>query len=402
LEVLDAATLNNLTSGTPGPGSDVLASLAVEEGQAVLVHISGAAGTMGDFTLELTNLDQFSGTQTTSLVFPAGDGPSKVAVGNLNADGIPDLVVSNFLANTVSVLLGNGDGTFQAPRQFSIGALKTTFVPGVDTESLAFRERRDVRLADLRGNGILDIVVTNYDSGDISVLLGNGDGTFQPQRRYDATPHPLGLAIGDVNNDGNLDIVVIDSSPANVPNNIAVLLGNGDGTFQAEKIFQEPNVLFLANIHLADFNHDGKLDLVVGGGQLNGVDFYQGNGDGTFTYKGQFPGSRQAADTAVADLNNDGNPDLILANYSEVAGATVLLGNSNGTFQAPQDFFSGQGPDAIAVADFGQRDRLDGPGTARRQAGPDPGQQRPVDGDRPAGRRAGYRRPAGHLRRRRL
>jgi hypothetical protein len=353
LEVLDAATLNNLTSGSPGPGSDVLASLAVEQGQAVLVHVSGDAGTMGGFTLELTNLDQFSATQATSLVFPAGDGPSKVAVGDLNGDGIPDLVVSNFLANTVSVLLANGDGTFQAPRQFSIGAIKTTFVPGVDTESLAFRERRDVRLADLRNNGILDIVVTNYDSGDISVLLGNGDGTFQTQRRFDATPHPLGLAIGDVNNDGNLDIVVIDSSPANVPNNIAVLLGNGDGTFQAEKIFQEPNVLFLANIHLADFNHDGKLDLAVGGGQLNGVDFYQGNGDGTFTYKGQFPGSRQAADTAVADLNNDGNPDLILANYSELAGATVLLGNSNGTFQPPQDFFSGQGPDAVAVADFG-------------------------------------------------
>jgi hypothetical protein len=352
LEVLDPNTLNVLASGSPGAGL-VVASLAVEQGQALLVHVSGGATAQGAFTLELTNLDQFSAPAGTSLVFPAGDGPSKVAVGDLNGDGIPDLVVSNFLANTVSVLLGNGDGTFQAPRQFAIGAVKTTFVPGIDTQVLDFRQRRDVRLADFNRDGILDIVVTNYDSGDVSVLLGNGDGTFQPQRRFDATPHPLGLAVGDVNNDGIPDLVVIDSTPADIPNNIAVLLGNGDGTFQPEKIFQPPSVLFVANVVLADFNHDGRLDLAVGGGQLTGTDVYLGNGDGTFTYKGHFNGGRQSADMAVADFNNDGNRDLVLADFSELAGATVLLGNGDGSFQAAQDFFGGQGPDALAVADFG-------------------------------------------------
>jgi hypothetical protein len=349
LQLLDPNTLAVLASGD----SNGRVSLSVEQGQELLVHVSGAPATQGDFVLELTNLDQFSATQGTSLVFPAGNGPSKVAVGDLNGDGKLDLVVSNFLANTVSVLLGNGDGTFQAPRQFAVGVVKTTFVPGVDTEVLNFRQRRDVRLADFNRDGILDIVVTNYDSGDVSVLLGNGDGTFQTQRRFDATPHPLGLAVGDVNNDGIPDLVVIDSTPANIPNNIAVLLGNGDGTFQPEKIFQEPRVLFLANVLLADFNHDGKLDLAVGGGQLSGTDIYIGNGDGTFTYKGPFDGARQSAEIATADFNGDGNPDLVTADFSEVAGATLLLGNHDGTFQPPQDFFSGQGPDAIAVADFG-------------------------------------------------
>jgi hypothetical protein len=353
LEILDPNTLAPLASGSPTSGLGLAASLEVEQGQSLLVHVSGNATAQGIFALELTNLDQFSAQNGTSLVFPAGDGPSKLAVGDLNGDGRPDLVVSNFLTNTVSVLLNNGDGTFQAPRQFAVGAVKTTFVPGVDTEVLNFRERRDVRLADFNNDGILDIVVTNYDSGDISVLLGNGDGTFQPQRRFNATPNPLGLAIGDINNDGKLDIIAIDSTPANVPNNIAVLLGNGDGTFQPEKIFQAPSVLFLANLQLADFNHDGKLDLVVAGGQLNGIDFFLGNGDGTFTFAGHFPGSRQAADAAVADFNGDGNPDLVLADFSELAGASVLLGNGDGTFQASQDFLSGQGPDAIAVGDFG-------------------------------------------------
>lgn len=353
LEVLNPSTLTVLASRSSGAGSDVRVSLVVEEGQTLLVHVLGDAATQGDFDLELTNLDQFSTVQSTSLVFPAGAGPSKVAVGDLNGDDRPDLVVSDFLANTVSILLGNGDGTFQAPRQFAIGAVKTTFIPGIDTQVLDFRRRRDVRLADFNGDQLLDIVVTNYDSGDVSILLGRGDGTFETQRRFNATPFPLGLDVGDVNNDGKLDLVAIDSTPADVPNNIAVLLGQGDGTLGPERIFQPPSVLFLANVRLADFNHDARLDLAVGGGQLTGIDFYLGNGDGTFTFNGHFNGGRQGADMAVADFNFDGHPDLVQANFSEVAGATVLLGNGDGTFQTAQDFFSGQGPDAIRVLDFG-------------------------------------------------
>src|SRR5262249_25424070 len=187
LEVLDPNTLAVLASGVPSGDGHIRVSLPVEQGQALRVHVSGDAGSRGDFPLELTTLDQFSATAGTSLVFPAGNGPSKVAAGDLNGDGIPDLVVSNFLENTVSVLLGNGDGTFQAPRQFAIGAIKTPSAPGVATQVLSFRQRRDVRLADFNGDHLLDIVVTNYDSGDISVLLGNGDGTFQAQRRFNAT-----------------------------------------------------------------------------------------------------------------------------------------------------------------------------------------------------------------------
>ncbi len=368
LELLDPNTLapvaSGVPSGSPGPGQVDRASLAVAQGQAVLIHVSGSATTQGTFTLEITNLDQYTTPDNTSLAFPAGNGPSKVVMGDLNGDGKPDLVVSNFLANTVSVLLGNGDGTFQTPRQYAIGALKTTFTPGIDTQVLDFRRRRDLRLADFNGDGILDSVVTDYDSGDVTVLLGRGDGTFQAPRRVNATPAPLGLAIGDVNNDGQLDLVAIDSTTADVPNNIAVLLGRGDGTFEPEQIFQPPNVLFLANIRLVDLNRDGNLDLVVGGGQDGGIEVYLGNGGGTFTYTGHFDGSRQAADMVVADLDHDGNPDLILADFSEINGVTVLLGNGDGTFQAPQDFFSGQGPDAVQLLPSGSETILPGGSTA--------------------------------------
>src|SRR5262249_12645702 len=172
---------------------------------------------------------------------------------------------------------------------------------------------------------------------------------------FNATPNPLGLAVGDLNNDGKLDVVAVDSTPADVPNNLTVLLGRGDGSFEPETqpFTLIPRVLFLANLLLADFNHDGKLDLAVGGGQQVGIDIYLGNGDGTFTYEGPFDGSRQGAGMVAADFDRDGNPDLAIANFSELAGATVLLSNHDGTFQAPQDFFSGQGPDAIGVADFG-------------------------------------------------
>jgi len=366
LDLLDANTQARLASGvpsdSPGPRQTEQVSLPVDQGQAILIHVSGGADTLGDFSLEVSNLDRFTTPDNSTLVFPAGNGPSKVVLGDLNADGKPDLVVSNFLTNTVSVLLGNGDGTFQAPRQYVIGDVKTTFTPGSDTNFLAFRQRRDLTLADFNRDGIPDVVVTNYDSGDVSVLLGRGDGTFQAQRRFNATPNPLGLDVGDLNNDGKLDLVAIDSTPSDKPNNITVLLGRGDGTFEPEQqpFLQVPDVLFLANVRLADFNNDGRLDLAVGGGQLQGIDIYLGNGDGTFTYKGHFDGGRQSAGMAVADFNHDGNLDLVLVNFSEIHGVTVLLGNGDGTFHAFQDpssgngpdFFSGQGPDAVQVVQF--------------------------------------------------
>src|SRR5262249_12374550 len=165
-EVRDAAKLTVLATGTaagpPGPGRVEQASVAVKQGQTIVVRVFGAAGTHGAYTLESTNLDQFATPENASLLFPAGAGPSQVAVGDVNGDAKPDLVVADAFSNTLSVLLGNGDGTFQVPRQFAVGAFKTPNPQGAEFHLPTFR--RKVVLADLNHDGKLDAVVTNYDS----------------------------------------------------------------------------------------------------------------------------------------------------------------------------------------------------------------------------------------------
>ena len=159
--------------------------------------------------------------QTVSFVthedFVSGSNPVSVAVGDFNADGVQDLALTNYNCcnpssyhpenNTVAVLLGNGDGTFQPARTFAVGTNPTSVVAG-----------------DFNGDGKLDLAVANAGSNTISVLLGNGDGSFQPAQTFAAGITPWSVRMGDFNNDGRLDLAVADSGSATV----AVLLGNGD------------------------------------------------------------------------------------------------------------------------------------------------------------------------------
>ena len=367
LEVVDPSTLSVLASGSPALGGGEETSLPVTGGQAVLLHVWGSADAQGNFTLEFTNLDQFTTAQNASLLFPAGAGPSQVALGDLNGDNKLDMVVANAGSNTISVLLGNGDGTFQAPRQFAVGAFK---IPNPATNGRFPTFRRDVALVDLNHDGIPDVVVTNFDSGDVSVLLGRGDGTFEPQRRYDATAGPFALTVGDLNGDGTPDLAVVDATSPFVVT-VAALLGRGDGTFFPERTFQIPfasadNFPYSA-VGIADLNGDGKGDLIVSGATPLRVYVYLSNGDGTFKpvidpADGQlgFPAGRLGEGLAVEDINGDGELDII--NTSLEAGAVdVLLGNGDGSFQPLEnfiyfpiphpDFTAGQTPLSVAIAD---------------------------------------------------
>src|SRR6266850_2500803 len=143
--------------------------------------------------------------------FPVGSVSINVALGDFNGDGVADLAVTNYLAGTVSVLLGNGDGTYRPALSVPVGANPWAIAVG-----------------DFNSDHILDLAVTNYGSSTISVLLGNGDGTFRAAAPV-AVDTPTSVAVGDFNGDGKSDLVVTNYGSSTV----SVLLGNGDGTFRA-------------------------------------------------------------------------------------------------------------------------------------------------------------------------
>ncbi len=230
LELLDP---NNLTaplaSGQP-VGATQQASLAPTQGQAVYFHVFGDAGAQGDFSLEFINLDQFTTPNNQTLFFPTGGNPSQVAVADLNDDGKPDIVVDYADQNFVSVLLNNGDGTFQAPRDYAVGAFGKN-----NPSSLSGlpNDKRAMAVADFNHDGIPDLAVLDYESGGVSILLGRGDGTFAPQHLIGTLSSPFALAVGDLNNDAVPDLAVVSSTggvtptgePAPQPGE--VLLGRG-------------------------------------------------------------------------------------------------------------------------------------------------------------------------------
>ena len=295
-----------------------------------------------------------------------GYGAFSVAVVDVNHDGKPDLVVANVCANSnctnggVGVLLGNGDGTFQAAISYVSG--------GKDAYSVA--------VEDVNGDSKPDLLVTNYcaDSncstdGSVSVLLGNGDGTFRAAVTYGSGGfHAVSVSVGDVNGDGKPDLLVtnncVDQNCAT--GNVGVLLGHGNGTFQAAVTYatggEEPE-----SAALADVNGDGKLDLLVAnaicapGCATGGVGVLLGNGDGSFQSAVTYHSGGFGAESAAAmDVNGDGKPDLLVANTCVTDGAFncvngsvgVLLGNGDGTFQAAVSYGSdGTGAASVAVRD---------------------------------------------------
>jgi hypothetical protein len=284
---------------------------------------------------------------------------SSVAVGDLNGDGYPDVVVVDWFKN-LAVLLGKGDGTLQPPVTYSSSGIA-------------------VFIADVNGDHKPDLIEGTGNGTGVRVLLGNGDGTFQPAATYASGGYPWNNAfvpqilVGDLNGDGKSDLVVsneCDGSGSTCANGtVGILLGNGDGTFRPVLVYNSGGAV-AGGIVLADFNHDGKTDLAVSNcadtlsdcGTGNGsVGVLLGNGDGTFqpaiTYGSGSPGLFASA-LAEADLNRDGKPDLVIANPGGNDGnsegsAGVLLGNGDGTFQPVVTYDSG-GNDAnsIEIADL--------------------------------------------------
>jgi len=312
-----------------------------------------------------------NGTFKTAVTYASGgDFAVGLAVADVNGDHRPDLLVVND-SGTVGVLLNKGNGTF---------ATSVTYLAGGNGNAVA------LAVGDVNGDGKPDLAVANYNTDTVSILLGKGDGTFQTAVPY-ATGggNPQAVALGDVNGDGKLDLVVANCSNGDggcgigTQGSINVILGNGDGTFQNYKVYDSGGEL-ASSVALADVNKDGKLDIVVADGcatnsycdEAGGAAVLLSNGDGTFqtavTYAAG--GGNQADNQGGAtgytvalvtgDVNGDGKPDLIVVDGGTASAAAVVLGNGNGTFQSwamhNSGGYGGSGP---TVADLNGDGKLD-------------------------------------------
>jgi hypothetical protein len=274
-----------------------------------------------------------------------------LAVADFNGDGKQDVAAAMLYADAVQVVLGNGDGTFTTG------------------QTIPLPSPQAIVSADFNGDGIPDLAVTNvigngatFTNSTVTILLGNGDGTFTLKSTMPAGNNPVAITVGDFRRDGKVDLAIVDQAS----NTVTVLLGNGDGTFTpapSPAVGVGPN-----SIVAADFNGDGILDLAVlnklnASGPIapGSVTILLGNGDGTFTPVGATPATGLVpVSIAVGDFNGDGKADLTTANTGILpppgeSAASILLGNGDGTFALASNTPAatlGVSPDAVAVGDF--------------------------------------------------
>jgi Flp pilus assembly secretin CpaC len=289
------------------------------------------------------------------LNYPAGNAPSFVATTSLRDNGVYDLIVANSADNTLSVLLGNGDGTF---------ATQVTYPTGTDPVAIATGQFNNGTTA-ANADDFPDLAVANKAANTVSVLLGNGDGTVQPKTDIATGNAPVAVISAnfhDVTAPGGVDLAVANEGD----NTISIFQGKGDGTFQTPTLIHLPAGFDPSSLAAADLNSDGHIDLVVADEGNNTFSVFLGNGDGTFQPRTDYPTGNDPVYVAFGDFNGNGALDIAVANNgaptSTNTGNTVSIyynqiNNENvptGTFAVglSRDFAAGNGPTSIAVADY--------------------------------------------------
>jgi hypothetical protein len=330
-----------------------------------LGDLSGGSLAVGDFNgdghpdLAVAAFGQKTGSGTIEIFLGQSDGSIRHA-GNYTLSGLPNTSGNNIVAvdfnhdgkldlavstNTaVSILLGNGDGTFQAAVNYTAGSLPSA-----------------ITIADFNGDGYADLAIANQNSGNVSILLGNGDGTFQPAVNYAVGTNPEYLAAGDFNADGKPDLAVTNTNFSGA-GSVSILFGVGDGTFHRpvnHDVGKLPQ-----SIAVGDFNGDGKPDLAITHAH-GGLSILFASGGGGFLPPVAVAAGIDPGGVVARDLNRDGRLDLIVANQDDTipypSGYTVsiLKSNGDGTFQPPAPYYVAYLPMAIGFGDFNGDGNLD-------------------------------------------
>ena len=353
----------------------------------ILSRGAGAANATGEGLGRVLKIQANAALFGPPTGFAAGTNAHGVTHADLNGDGKLDLAVANAGSNSVSVLFGNGDGTFKPAVNYAVGV-----------------EPKAVMAADLNGDHKIDLAACSQSDGKVSILINNGDGTYKSAVSYAGTTGSHELALADLDGDLDIDIAVcgwgqsavrvlfnngsgifsgaidyaVGSSPHSVvakdltgdgkpdlavadlsSNNLAVLINKGGGVFNAARFYGTGNAPH--SVRAADFNGDGKADLVAADQSSGALSVLINKGDGTFNSKVDYAVGPVPKGVAIGDLNSDGKLDLVSANTannypngSDPAGMTicVLLGNGDGTFGPATTFNAGNTPFSVTLGDF--------------------------------------------------
>jgi hypothetical protein len=313
-----------------------LAQFSSSLGSSSGTSIPGAAGSLSAADLGISFIS-------------TGNNPDYVATADLNGDGFQDVIVANFTDGTISVFLGAGDGTFDIPTTIAVGAGPVWIVTGNFHQSSTTDPSTNV-----------DIIVANQKTNSLSVLLGNGNGTFQAPTTVVTGSMPSSIAVADFNSDGIADVAVVNQGD----NTIGIYLGNGDGSFKVPTLIptgSKPTSIVAAAF---DSSSNAIIDLAITNSADNTLETFIGDGKGGFTKGATYATGVTPVYVASADVNADQILDLIVADSGTVATSTnsvinsvsVFFGNGDGTFgtaAAPRfDYPVGTNPTSIAIADF--------------------------------------------------
>ncbi len=303
---------------------------------------------MADSNIALISLNLAGGAACSALTLlppktlTTGAKPFAVVTGLFNNDRFPDLAVSNFGAGNVSIFLGNGSGDFTKPTiaDYPTGQQPAFLVTG-----------------DFNGDRLTDIAVPNQLSSTVSILLGNGSGGFSKAPDVRVGLNPTALAVGDYNGDNRLDLAVADAADNNTGNNFFILTGNGAGGFTigaSLKLNPRPR-----SVSAADFNRDGKLDVVVANFNAGELTVLLGNGSGAFPQTRNLSSVANPGYLAIDDFNQDGVKDIAVTSLDADQQVAVLFGAEAGNFEGTANYNLNLKPGAVVSRDFNLDGRLD-------------------------------------------